>query len=84
MLELDQEFGQTVDKVEKHLLGAKSRHIVVRVRQWVEKMSQPMPNIPWKRNRNQYALILEDMLSHGCGLDDPFDKLPPNVRLTCQ
>ncbi|KAH9080831.1 hypothetical protein Ae201684P_007917 [Aphanomyces euteiches] len=52
----------------------------IRIERWVDKISQPIVNVQWKKNANTYAALLLDMTRRGV-LREPFDKNPPSGPL---
>ncbi|KAF0738695.1 hypothetical protein AaE_008848 [Aphanomyces astaci] len=48
----------------------------IRIEKWVDKISQPIVHLQWKKNANYYAILLLDMVRRGV-FRAPFDKTPP-------
>ncbi|OQR86237.1 protein kinase [Achlya hypogyna] len=51
------------------------KHIQIRIERWVDKISEPIVNVQWKRNANYYAMLLLDMTRSGV-FRAPFDRNP--------
>jgi len=66
---------------KEHLFDIERSYVVlpkperIRVEQWVKKLSEPMPNKEWQKNRNMYAELLLHMVRTK-RLEEPFNKLP--------
>ena len=52
----------------------------IKIEQWSKKLCQAAPNIPWKLNRNRYALLLLDQILNN-ELKPPFSSIPPYQEL---
>ncbi|ETV94462.1 hypothetical protein, variant 2 [Aphanomyces invadans] len=48
----------------------------IRIEKWVEKISEPILHLQWKKNANNYAILLLHMARRGV-FRAPFDKAPP-------
>ena len=71
-----------LDASFQHLLAEIERRYVIltkperiRIEQWVKKLCEPMPNDYWKKNRNNYALLLLHVIKIQ-RLEDPFHRTP--------
>ncbi|KNC50718.1 uncharacterized protein AMSG_06607 [Thecamonas trahens ATCC 50062] len=87
---LDEAFWAALYRIDHavkslRLTGSISRADAVRVRKWVDKLSAPLFNVAWLRNRNLHAAVLASILSshstcpasrNGRLWVAPFDKLP--------
>ena len=90
---MDEAFWAALYRIEHavstlRLSSSLSHADAVRVRRWVAKMSRPVFNLAWMRNRNFHARVLASILSSGSPSPDvpaavngiiwhaPFDKLP--------
>lgn len=78
-LKLDEQFTGIMIEVEKfHCnLDKLERN---KAEQWARKLCQHNLNIPFKHDRNLYAMMLLDSVLSG-QLTDPFNKLPPEGLL---
>ncbi|KAK9821029.1 hypothetical protein WJX74_003279 [Apatococcus lobatus] len=71
---LDSSFAKIAMEANQRrdLLNRQSAH---RIKQWLDKLSEPTGNMIWKRNRNLYGLLLLLQLRAG-RLEAPFDRSP--------
>lgn len=76
---LDEQFIEIMKEVEK-CYDDMSRHDKVKIEHWTKKLCEITMNVAWKRNRNDYAALLLDMMWSG-HLGEPFDKLPADGPL---
>ncbi|KDO26308.1 hypothetical protein SPRG_20604 [Saprolegnia parasitica CBS 223.65] len=56
------------------------RHLQIRIERWVDKISEPILNVQWKRSANDHALLLLEMTRSGV-FRTPFDRNPPHGPL---
>ncbi|OQR95430.1 hypothetical protein THRCLA_07868, partial [Thraustotheca clavata] len=56
------------------------KHVQIRIERWVEKVTEPIVNVQWKRNANLYAMLLLEMTRTG-NFRPPFDHNPPTGPL---
>ncbi|KAL4424446.1 hypothetical protein ABPG77_006384 [Micractinium sp. CCAP 211/92] len=76
---LDAAWAKVRAAIESHCTLLGKQH-VVRVRNWVKKLSEETANVVWKKNRNAYARLLLEQLR--CGqLCEPFSAQPPGGPL---
>mmetsp|Transcript_15737 Transcript_15737/g.44037 ORF Transcript_15737/g.44037 Transcript_15737/m.44037 type:complete len:379 (-) Transcript_15737:1-1137(-) len=77
---LDKEFERLKEVIIKRQ-PLYTRVLQVRIRQWLEKLSEVTTNNKtWRKNRNKYALLMLEQLRRG-RLEEPFDKGPPGGPL---
>ena len=75
----DASFYKMAEKIEAKSLQS-SKAIKHRIECRLRKLCQQTKNYDWKRNRNNYAMLLLDMLEKG-QLDFPFNKRPDDGPL---
>ena len=57
-----------------------TKHLNIRIEQWVQKLQQSVANPIWKKHRNEYALVFADMVRNSA-LKEPFIRMPPEGPL---
>ncbi|XRB10384.1 DUF4485 domain-containing protein [Pseudoscourfieldia marina] len=76
---LDAAFHKLCFAVERRMpMLAKS--IRVRAAAWLERLSEPVEPVEWRRDRNNYARLLYESLKGG-RIEPPFDRMPPQGPL---
>lgn len=76
---LDEDFAQLIGEITASYMKF-SKHLHIRIEQWVQKLQQSVTNTVWKKHRNEYALVLAYMVRNKA-LSDPFVKVPPEGPL---
>ena len=76
---LDEDFALMMSEVTG-ALSKFNKHLHIRVEQWMQKLQQTVTNTVWKKHRNEYALVLVDMVRSNA-LKEPFVKVPPEGPL---
>lgn len=72
----DREFLALLERLDRFNQDIEStRHTKIRVKQWLDKLCEPMSSVEWRRNRNAYARLLLKQLQDG-ELSEPFTKVP--------
>ncbi|KAF0686949.1 Aste57867_21297 [Aphanomyces stellatus] len=74
-VQLDDELVCILMEIERLYLDF-PKPIQIRIERWVEKISEPIVHVPWKKNANYYAILLLEMIRRGV-FREPFDKNPP-------
>ncbi|ETV74371.1 hypothetical protein, variant [Aphanomyces astaci] len=74
-VQLDDELVCILMEIERGYLDF-PRPLQIRIEKWVDKISQPIVHLQWKKNANYYAILLLDMVRRGV-FRAPFDKTPP-------
>ncbi|XRA96617.1 DUF4485 domain-containing protein [Pycnococcus provasolii] len=76
---LDAAFHKLCFAVERRMpMLAKS--LRVRAAAWLERLSEPVEPVEWRRDRNNYARLLYESLKGG-RIEPPFDRMPPQGPL---
>ena len=57
-----------------------SKHLQIRIELWVGKLLENDDNVTWKKSRNNYIRLMEEMVLSG-DVGDPFNKIPPKGGL---
>jgi hypothetical protein len=76
---LDEDFTQLISEVTSGY-SKFTKHLHIRIEQWVQKLQQSVTNTVWKKHRNEYALVLADMVRNQA-LREPFVRVPPEGPL---
>ena len=71
---LDQEYKELIVSINQ-LAYCLSKHESIRMKLWLEKLSNPVTNLVWKQNRNLYLKVLREMAQQG-SLQTPFHQTP--------
>lgn len=78
---LDAKFAEVVQRICRSL-DRLERISQVRCEKWLARLKEPMRNLAWRRNRNDYAKLLLLQVSGSGHLEAPFDKLPKSEELS--
>jgi len=74
---LDIEYLELKDHiVASSYFGTVSKHLRIRLDNWLSKLDTIIANITWKRNRNNYAKLI-DLMCECETVVEPFTALPP-------
>ena len=76
----DDAFLRDLDAIQAQLARVDNKHTKIRVKLWVDKLSEATSNATWKKNRDAYARLLLAQLEES-ELSEPFIKLPENGPL---
>jgi hypothetical protein len=76
----DDAFLRDLDAIQAQLARVDNKHTKIRVKLWVDKLSEATSNATWKKNRDAYARLLLAQLEES-ELSEPFIKLPDNGPL---
>ena len=72
---LDSQFVAMLTKIEEKYLKF-NRHIQIRIEKWVQELVQCDGNLVWKKSRNMYLQLLEEMVDRNW-VGAMFIKMPP-------
>lgn len=76
---MDRTFAQCLSEIEKSYLVL-PKPIRIRIERWIEKLASTGNNPVWKRDRNEYAKLLLNMIT-ARRLEAPFNCMPPEGPL---